>query len=288
MSRNGSGSAAVHLSNYRMNESFVPLYAAWHSPALSASAGRISSFFANLSSELKNANAFSDDGSDSSMPNAFHPSAWLQLRADNGSFVTVTDAPVQPWSTLAPAGFHGLHCEKGSLTNWFGVLIQFVLGIVAFSSLVCKYSMQNVLYTARNFTYSSCTAINVFHVLVKRYFEPTFERRPWIIWVFDTSKQVIGTIFTHFFNLAISSIPSGTYSDPCFWYMFNYGLDCTVGLFTMWTGLSLLDVLMKWLGYTDYRLGDYGKFVIMHAFQIELDVALFIHLILLLTSRMFL
>lgn len=50
--------------------------------------------------------------------------------------------------------------------------------------------------------------------LAKRYCEPSFRRRPWEIWWYDSSKQIIGSILIHMANLYISPIYKG---DPCTW-----------------------------------------------------------------------
>ena len=73
----------------------------------------------------------------------------------------------------------------------------------------------------------------------KRYRETP--KRPWRIWFFDVSKQVVGTFLTHILNLAMSMVgnvdvvnAAGTSSkgdeqgrmpNPCSYYLLNLGID---------------------------------------------------------------
>ncbi|XDV25237.1 hypothetical protein PO909_029189 [Leuciscus waleckii] len=74
-------------------------------------------------------------------------------------------------------------CVDGSLMDGFSVFIQGLLAVLAFSTL-----------------------------MLKRFREPVGIRRPWRIWIFDTSKQAIGALFMHFANIFLSTL---TNEDPC-------------------------------------------------------------------------
>lgn len=74
-------------------------------------------------------------------------------------------------------------CENGDLMDSFGIFLQGLLAMVAFSTL-----------------------------MLKRFREPKHERRPWRIWFLDTSKQAIGMLFIHFANVYLSDL---TEEDPC-------------------------------------------------------------------------
>ncbi|XP_057710740.1 transmembrane protein 110, like isoform X1 [Corythoichthys intestinalis] len=121
------------------------------------------------------------------------------------------DLAVSNMSDVHKADPHG--CDDGALTDRFGVLIQGLLAIVAFSTL-----------------------------MLKRFREPAGIRRPWRIWsetlifftlehknanmthfvckfpygifcrFYDTSKQAIGALFIHFANVLLSTL---TKEDPC-------------------------------------------------------------------------
>ena len=60
-----------------------------------------------------------------------------------------------------------------SMTGLLGIIIQLVLGVLSFSVLI-----------------------------IKRFREKP--QRPWKIWIFDTSKQLISQLLAHFINLTIS------------------------------------------------------------------------------------
>lgn len=119
---------------------------------------------------------------------------------------------------------HG--CDNGALTDKFGVLIQGLLGIVAFSTL-----------------------------MLKRFREPAGVRRPWRIWFYDTSKQAIGSLFIHFANVFLSTF---TKDDPCSLYLMNFLLDATLGMLVIWLALKLFSKLVEYKQWTLLTLGEYG------------------------------
>lgn len=119
---------------------------------------------------------------------------------------------------------HG--CDNGALTDRFGVLIQGLLGVVAFSTL-----------------------------MLKRFREPAGVRRPWRIWFYDTSKQAIGSLFIHFANVFLSTI---TKDDPCSLYLMNFLLDATLGMLVIWLALKLFSKLVEYKQWTLLTLGEYG------------------------------
>ncbi|KAI9789056.1 MAG: hypothetical protein M1816_006411 [Peltula sp. TS41687] len=126
---------------------------------------------------------------------------------------TVTRAPAAG-STHAPKKDEGGsgECE---LLGPFSLLIQGALGLLAFSSLVFK-----------------------------RYRERP--RRPIKVWMFDVSKQVVGSSLIHVANLVMSMLSAGKLSvkleavvesaeeeyrpNPCSFYLLNLGIDTTLGI----------------------------------------------------------
>ncbi|KAF3859376.1 hypothetical protein F7725_021775 [Dissostichus mawsoni] len=120
-------------------------------------------------------------------------------------------------SDINKANPHG--CDNGALTDRFGVLIQGLLAIVAFSTL-----------------------------MLKRFREPSGIRRPWRIWFYDTSKQAIGALFIHFANVFLSTLAE---EDPCSLYLMNFLLDATLGMLFLWLAVKLVSKLVEaaaWLG----------------------------------------
>lgn len=137
------------------------------------------------------------------------------------------DAPaieVTNMTDINKANPHG--CDNGALTDKFGVLIQALLGIVAFSTL-----------------------------MLKRFREPVGVRRPWRIWFYDTSKQAIGSLFIHFANVFLSTF---TKDDPCSLYLMNFLLDATLGMLVIWLALKLVSRLVEYKQWTLLTLGEYG------------------------------
>ncbi|XP_078270436.1 store-operated calcium entry regulator STIMATE [Rhinoraja longicauda] len=117
-------------------------------------------------------------------------------------------------------------CENGALMGNFGMFIQGLLGVVAFSLL-----------------------------MLKRFREPKYERRPWKIWFLDTSKQAIGMLFIHFANVYLSDL---TEEDPCSLYLINFLLDATLGMLLIYAGVRTVGVLVECQHWDSLRFGEYG------------------------------
>ncbi|XP_035604735.1 store-operated calcium entry regulator STIMATE-like isoform X1 [Oncorhynchus keta] len=117
-------------------------------------------------------------------------------------------------------------CDNGALTNRFGVLIQGLLAIVAFSTL-----------------------------MVKRFREPVGIRRPWRIWFYDMSKQAIGALFIHFANVFLSNL---TEMDPCSLYLIHFLLDATLGMLVIWAGVKVVSRIVE---YKQFALLTFGEYV---------------------------
>ncbi|TNM91545.1 transmembrane protein 110, like [Takifugu flavidus] len=128
-------------------------------------------------------------------------------------------------SEIIKANPHG--CDGGALTDRFGVLIQGLLAIVAFSTL-----------------------------MLKRFREPADIRRPWRIWFFDTSKQAIGSLFIHFANVFLSTL---TKNDPCSLYLMNFLLDATLGMLVIWAAVKLVSQLVEYKQWSLLVFGEYGE-----------------------------
>ncbi|KAJ8381577.1 hypothetical protein SKAU_G00023550 [Synaphobranchus kaupii] len=119
---------------------------------------------------------------------------------------------------------HG--CDNGALMDRFGVLIQGLLAVVAFSTL-----------------------------MLKRFREPAAIRRPWRIWFYDTSKQAIGALFIHFANVFLSTL---TKEDPCSLYLMNFLLDATMGMLVIWVGVKVVSCVVEHKKLSLLTFGEYG------------------------------
>ncbi|KAG9079565.1 hypothetical protein FRC06_007659 [Ceratobasidium sp. 370] len=85
-------------------------------------------------------------------------------------------------------------------------------------------------------------------------------RRPWRIWTFDVSKQIVGQIIVHLSNVFISDLVAHhSSSNPCTLYFLNVLVDTTVGVGLIYAflhaGTWLLATKMQLKGF---RSGDYG------------------------------
>ncbi|XP_059735771.1 store-operated calcium entry regulator STIMATE isoform X1 [Bos javanicus] len=143
----------------------------------------------------------------------------MQGPAGNSSH-SLTGGP--PSTVASGAG----RCESGALMHSFGIFLQGLLGVVAFSTL-----------------------------MLKRFREPKHERRPWRIWFLDTSKQAIGMLFIHFANVYLADLNE---EDPCSLYLINFLLDATVGMLLIYVGVRAVSVLVEWQQWESLRFGEYG------------------------------
>ncbi|KAI5893682.1 uncharacterized protein SCHCODRAFT_02622478 [Schizophyllum commune H4-8] len=95
-------------------------------------------------------------------------------------------------------------------------------------------------------------------LLYKRYREKP--RRPWRIWLFDVSKQVVGQMFVHGVNVLISGVVSHhTSNNACVSYFLNILIDTTLGVGLLYLILQLLDELLtNKLLLKGFKSGIYG------------------------------
>ncbi|XP_062271599.1 store-operated calcium entry regulator STIMATE-like isoform X2 [Scomber scombrus] len=135
---------------------------------------------------------------------------------------TNTSASSSPTSATDTRG-----CENGALMDSFGIFLQGLLAMVAFSTL-----------------------------MLKRFREPKHERRPWRIWFLDTSKQAIGMLFIHFANVYLSDL---TEEDPCSLYLINFLLDASLGMLLIYAGVRAVSAIVEWRQWDSLRFGEYGE-----------------------------
>ncbi|XP_056129773.1 store-operated calcium entry regulator STIMATE isoform X1 [Lampris incognitus] len=139
--------------------------------------------------------------------------------------------PLSSTNTSASAsptpGADSRGCENGALMDSFGIFLQGLLAVVAFSTL-----------------------------MLKRFREPKHERRPWRIWFLDTSKQAIGMLFIHFANVYLSDL---TEEDPCSLYLINFLLDASLGMLLIYAGVRAVSAIVEWRQWDSLRFGEYGE-----------------------------
>lgn len=127
------------------------------------------------------------------------------------------------------------------MVGFLGIMIQLGLGILSFSVLIIKRLREK-------------------------------PRRPWKIWLFDTSKQLMSQMLAHFINLTISIglASSDTSSDECLWYFITNILDNTLGVFICITGLKGIETILARRHKNQYISGNYYTKV---TFKVEIEIA---------------
>uniref|UniRef100_A0A6I8PVP0 STIM activating enhancer n=1 Tax=Xenopus tropicalis TaxID=8364 RepID=A0A6I8PVP0_XENTR len=143
------------------------------------------------------------------------------MGTSNGS-KSLTPGPSPPDPSPTAPG-----CGNGAMMGSFGIFLQGLLAVMAFSIL-----------------------------MLKRLREPKHERRPWKIWFLDTSKQAIGMLFIHFANVYLSDL---TGEDPCSIYLINFLLDATLGMLLIYIGVRVVSCIVEWRQWESLRFGEYGE-----------------------------
>lgn len=146
----------------------------------------------------------------------------------NSSAVVLGQA-ADPGTVLAGEGnteWQTLHCSKDALTDLFGWFLQGILATLAFTCLIAK-----------------------------RFCEPQYNRRSWETWWYDTSKQGIGALVIHMANVYLAPLFQG---DPCTWYIINFLLDSTIGLFIIYIGIKTCQYLARKKKWDAINFGEYG------------------------------
>lgn len=114
------------------------------------------------------------------------------------------------------------------MTGLLGIIIQVGLGVLSFSVLIIKRLREN-------------------------------PQRPWKIWLFDTSKQLISQLMAHFINLTISIALSynDDSADECLWYLTTNILDNTLGVLICVYSLRGIEWSLARRGRNKYISGNY-------------------------------
>uniref|UniRef100_A0AAR2JSU2 STIM activating enhance n=1 Tax=Pygocentrus nattereri TaxID=42514 RepID=A0AAR2JSU2_PYGNA len=117
-------------------------------------------------------------------------------------------------------------CANGDLMDSFGIFLQGLLGVVAFSTLMCLLPLTDPDHHSTS---------------------PRF---------LDTSKQAIGMLFIHFANVYLSDL---TEEDPCSLYLINFLLDATLGMLVIYGGIRAVSAVVEWRQWESLRFGEYGE-----------------------------
>lgn len=122
------------------------------------------------------------------------------------------------------------HCEL--IDGIFSILVQIALGCVALSALLVK----------------------------RRFFENP--KRPKIVWIVDTFKQIAGQLFAHALNIGIAYVlaqkTSGTENnDKCMWYLINYLFDTILGTGICFIFVRIQNLISAKCNIVRIRSGNY-------------------------------
>jgi len=88
-------------------------------------------------------------------------------------------------------------------------------------------------------------------------------RRPFLVWAFDISKQVIGAAYGKLYNITQSVVFSSMLrsnngqSDQCVWYLMSIATDCLFMTFLLWGATSFVRPIL--LERCDIDIGDYDE-----------------------------
>jgi len=100
----------------------------------------------------------------------------------------------------------------------------------------------------------------ILSLVYKRHRET--RKRPWKIWCFDVSKQVLGQAFVHSLNLLISGFGAvHSYGkNACVFYFFNVLIDTTLGVAIIYGILKLANyIIVDRLHVKGFVSGQYGS-----------------------------
>ncbi|KIP08330.1 hypothetical protein PHLGIDRAFT_69509, partial [Phlebiopsis gigantea 11061_1 CR5-6] len=95
-------------------------------------------------------------------------------------------------------------------------------------------------------------------LVLKRHRETP--KRPWRIWSFDVSKQIIGQMFVHGVNVLISGVVASLSSgNACVLYFLNILIDTTLGVAIIYIILhSLTYLFTEKCSFQGFETGKYG------------------------------
>ncbi|KAJ7415392.1 hypothetical protein BTVI_38268 [Pitangus sulphuratus] len=190
----------------------------------------------------------------------------------------------------APRPAHG--CGSGALLGRFGVLLQALLALCAFSTLMRQFAQTyrsgsgnevskggkaleqvaqrscgcpipgsvqgQLLITVTPSWLSAFEQLNpgAGRFLVSEGTSGLGELRNELARFYDTSKQAIGALFIHFANVFLSDL---TEEDPCSLYLINFILDATLGMLLIWLGVKVVSWIVQHKKYTYLVFGEYVK-----------------------------
>jgi len=94
-------------------------------------------------------------------------------------------------------------------------------------------------------------------LLFKRWRENP--RRPWLIWLFDVSKQCISGFLQHGVNILFGVwFAHHSLASQCAWYLVNFTISVVSGVFILWLFILAYRHVVEKYSLTMLRSGEYG------------------------------
>ncbi|KAB5594582.1 Transmembrane protein [Ceratobasidium theobromae] len=135
----------------------------------------------------------------------------VRLLAAVASTTSTSDSPTSTSNPAIPIPIPPTDLKRCRLLGPTALIVQGLMGILVILSLIWKRNHES-------------------------------PRRPWRIWIFDVSKQVVGQIFVHFSNVFISALVA-------------YHIGVALIYAFLHAATWLLTTKLRWKGF---RSGDYG------------------------------
>jgi hypothetical protein len=117
--------------------------------------------------------------------------------------------------------------EGCSFFDGFGILAQLTMGLLVFSSLIFKWYIEK-------------------------------PRRELLVFTLDSSKQIIGQLTQHVFNIMVSYYIGDHEGVQCEWYIVNLLNDSSLGLIIQYLILLLFTYMFNGTRL-EFHSGEYGN-----------------------------
>lgn len=119
-------------------------------------------------------------------------------------------------------------------------------------------SYPQALLTLRKVVQAALGILVILTLVYKRQRE--LQKRPWRIWLFDVSKQIVGQMFIHGTNVFLSDVVSHLmFANACVFYFLHILLDTTLGVGALYLILhGLTRLFTETLKFKGLESGVYG------------------------------
>lgn len=168
-------------------------------------------------------------------------------------------------------------CQPVDITTLLSSFLSLIFPVSFYSNYIDKHDNSNndgkceLIGTFSLFTQAFLGFLCLSSLIVKRSYEYPL-RRTWPVWSFDVSKQLIGALGVHVFNVLLSILKTSgadkaldvnhdedVSDDPCDWYFLNIVLDCTIGVYVLYLVFKGVNKICRdYLHFTQIESGQYG------------------------------